>query len=153
MLRRNLLWSAAACILAAPGWARTGLPHRFDPSRDAAADLAAAVSLARSEGKRVLVDVGGEWCTWCHILDRFLASDEEVRQLVDAHYVWLKVNYSPANKNEAVLSRWPKVKGYPHLFVLDEEGRLVHTQPTGELEAGKDYRQKILHLLRQYRRS
>jgi len=66
----------------------------------------------------------------------------------------LKVNYSPANKNEAVLSRWPKVKGYPHLFVLDEEGRLVHTQPTSELEAGKGYdRQKMLHFLRQYRRS
>jgi thioredoxin-related protein len=151
MLRRNLLWGAAACILAGRSWARSALPEHFDPSRDAAADLAAAVSLAKSQGKRVLVEVGGEWCAWCHILDRFVSSNEEIRQLVDSHFIWLKVNYSPANKNEALLARWPKVKGYPHLFVLDDEGRLLHTQPTSELEAGKGYdRKKMIRFLRQY---
>jgi hypothetical protein len=49
------------------------------------------------------------------------------------------VNWSPANKNERVLSAWPRVTGYPHLFVLDAAGRVVRSQPSVELEAGKDY--------------
>ena len=97
------------------------------------------------------VDVGGEWCAWCHILDRFIASHAEVQKLLDAHYVWVKVNYSPQNPNEPLLSRWPRVKGYPHLFVLDAQGRLLATQASGELESGKDYDAgRVLAFLRRH---
>jgi hypothetical protein len=51
----------------------------------------------------------------------------------------VKVNWSPENKNEAVLSQYPKIPGYPHLFVLDATGKLVRSQDTGELEAGKGH--------------
>ena len=128
------------------------LPAKFDPTRDAGADIAAAATAAKAQHKRVLVDVGGEWCPWCHILDRFVAANPDVKQLVEDHYVWVKVNWSPQNRNEAVLSRWPKVSGYPHLFVLDGDARLLHSQDTGQLEAGHDYdKQKVLAFLRQHR--
>jgi len=107
-----------------------GLPARFDPARDAAADVATAAATAKAQRKRVLVDVGGEWCSWCHILDNFIASNADVKKLVDDHYVWVKVNWSPRNKNEALLARWPKFAGYPHLFVLDGNGALIHSQDT-----------------------
>jgi thioredoxin-related protein len=126
-------------LALAAGIAAAELPSKFDPARDGAADVAEAVARAKAEGKRVIVDVGGEWCTWCHILDRFIAGNADVRSLVDAHYVWVKVNFSKENRNEALLARWPKVAGYPHLFVLDAEGKLVHSQDTGTLEAGKSY--------------
>ena len=102
-------------------------------------DVAKAVALAKAQDKRVIVDVGGEWCSWCHLLDGFIASNVDVKSLVGSRYVWVKVNYSKENKNEAFLSRWPKVAGYPHLFVLDADGKLLHSQDTGELEAGKSY--------------
>jgi thiol:disulfide interchange protein len=150
----NLL-RALACTLflafAAPAFA-ADLPAKFDPRRDGAADVAQALALAQAQGKRVIVDVGGEWCPWCHILDRFLAANDDVRQLRDAHYVWVKVNFSPDNKNVALLSRWPKITGYPHLFVLDARGKLVHSQDTGLLEAGKDYdKDKMLAFFREHR--
>lgn len=127
------------------------LPTRFDPSRDAAADVARAVSIAGAQGKRVIVDVGGEWCSWCHILDRFIAGNAEVRALIDAKYVWVKVNFSKENRNRALLSRWPKIEGYPHLFVLDARGRLVHSQDTAELESGKGYdKTKFVVMLRRW---
>jgi thioredoxin-related protein len=127
------------------------LPAKFDPSRDAAADVAQAVALARAQGKRVIVDVGGEWCSWCHILDRFIASNPDVRALIDAHYVWVKVNFSKANRNEALLSRWPPIAGYPHLFFLDADGALVHSQDTGRLEAGDGYdKAKVVAMLRRF---
>ena len=127
------------------------LPVKFEPSRDAAKDVATAVATAKAQGKRVLVDVGGEWCAWCHILDRFIAHNADVRALRDANYVWVKVNWSRENKNEALLSRWPAIKGYPHLFVLDGEGKLVHSQDTDVLEAGKDYdKVKFVDFLRKW---
>jgi thiol:disulfide interchange protein len=147
-LAAALLSVIAHCALA------QGLPVKFDPARDAAADVATAAATAKAQRKRVLVDVGGEWCSWCHILDSFIASNADVKKLVDDHYVWVKVNWSPQNKNEALLARWPKFAGYPHLFVLDGDGALIQSQDTGALEAGKSYdKDKMLAFLRQYRGS
>jgi thiol:disulfide interchange protein len=123
----------AACVLA------QDLPRKFDPTRDPAKDVAAAVAQAKAKGKRVLVDVGGEWCKWCHILDRFFESHPDLDAQRERGFVLVKVNWSPENKNAAFLSRWPAVKGYPHLFVLDGDGKLLHSQDTGLLEAGADY--------------
>jgi len=124
---------------------------KFDPSRDAAKDVAAAVATAKAQGKRVIVDVGGEWCTWCHIMDRFVLSNADVNALVDSNYVWVKVNFSRENKNEAVLAKWPTVKGYPHLFVLNADGKMLHSQETGSLEAARDYdKGKFVAFLEKY---
>jgi thiol:disulfide interchange protein len=134
---------AAACALLVPLRAVAAethpLPTRFDPARDAGKDLDAALRMARATRRRVLVEVGGEWCSWCHIMDRFFASNAEVRRIRDANYIWLKVNFSKENPNEAVLARWPKVAGYPHLYVLDANGKLLQSQDTGVLEAGQTY--------------
>jgi len=151
LLALTLLLCTLLPIAAAGQVATDALPTKFEPARNAERDLATAVALAKAQGKRVMVDVGGQWCPWCHILDRFIAANADVKGLLDAHYVWLKINYSPDNKNEAFLSRWPKVKGYPHLFVLDADGKLLHSQGTGDLEAGKDYdKPKVLAFLKQH---
>ena len=134
----TLLALALALSLCAAARA-ADLPTRFDPARDAAADVANAVAMAKADGKRVIVDVGGEWCSWCHILDRFIARHADVQALIDARYVWVKVNFSKENRNRALLARWPRIEGYPHLFILDAGGRLVHSQDTGILESGKGY--------------
>ena len=135
---------ATACALLVPLRAAAAaethpLPTRFEPARDARKDLDVALRMARATHRRVLVEVGGQWCSWCHILDRFFAGNAEVRRIRDANFIWLKVNFSKENPNEALLSRWPKVAGYPHFYVLDADGRLLQSQDTGVLEAGKSY--------------
>jgi thiol-disulfide isomerase/thioredoxin len=114
-----------------------GLNAQFDPARDPVADLATAKVEAQRGGKRIVLDVGGEWCSWCHLLDAFIEGDAEIRSFRDANYVWMKVNYSEDNENAAFLAQFPTIKGYPHLFVLDAQGKLLHSQFTGELEADK----------------
>lgn len=151
-MKRFFCTVAAAALLFTPivGGAQN-LPTKFDPSRDAGKDVATAVAAAKAQGKRVLVDVGGEWCRWCHILDRFVAANPDVQALRDAGYVWVKVNWSKENKNQALLSRWPAIKGYPHLFVLDADGKLIHSQDTGALETGNDYdKVKFVEFLRKW---
>ena len=133
------------------GAAALDLTTKFDPARDPARDVAAAGAIAKAQGKRVLLDVGGEWCVWCHIMDDFIAANPDVRAAVDANYVLVKVNWSRENKNEAFLSAYPRINGYPHLFVLDGDRKLVHSQETDVLEQGRGYdKTKFLAFLRKW---
>jgi thiol:disulfide interchange protein len=112
---------------------------KFDPARDADKDIKDAVAEAKRTHRRVILDVGGEWCGWCHALDKYFAAHADLKAFREKSYVWLKVNYSTENKNEKVLSRYPKIKGYPHLFVLGDDGALLHSQDTSLLEEGSSY--------------
>ena len=51
----------------------------FDPKRDPASDLEMAKVEAQRGGKRIMLDVGGEWCSWCHRLDKLVEEDGEIR--------------------------------------------------------------------------
>ena len=124
---------------------------KFDPLRDAEKDVQAAIARAGQTHQRILLDVGGEWCGWCHTLDRFFKERNDLTALRDQNFIWVKVNYSPENENKALLSRYPEVKGYPHIFVLDEDGKLLHSQDTSELELGKSYDlEKFFRFLRKW---
>ena len=138
-----LAWSPIEAVYAredqAVGTKPPSAVPKFDPKRDAAKDISEALADAKRTNRRVILDVGGEWCGWCHALDRYFVEHADLRALRDQHYVWLKVNYSPENTNAAVLGRYPRISGYPHLFVLDQDGSLVQSQDTSPLEEGPSY--------------
>lgn len=135
---RALAASVLVFVIVAVAAATDGAAG-YDPAADPAADLEAAVAEARASGKRIILVVGGEWCSWCHILDRFVKGDPAVQTLWDRHYVTLKVHWDPDQPNEAFLGQYPKIEGYPHILVLDDDGRLLHSQNTAELESGDSY--------------
>jgi thioredoxin-related protein len=125
--------------------------EKFDPKRDAAKDIQNAVSEAKKNDKRILLDVGGEWCIWCHRLDEFFAGNKDIQDLLKKNFVIVKVNYSPENKNEKVLGKYPEISGYPHIFILNTDGKLIHSQNTGELEKDKGYdRDKVISFLKKW---
>ncbi|MBK7392019.1 MAG: thioredoxin family protein [Chloracidobacterium sp.] len=113
--------------------------EKFDPKRDPKLDLATAILTASKSGKRIILDVGGEWCGWCIHMDKFLFSNKALDKLRKNNFVWIKINMSPENENVAFLSEYPEIKGYPHLFVLDESGKLLHSQDTVALEKDETY--------------
>lgn len=113
--------------------------EKFDPKRDPKVDLASAVALASKNGKRIILDVGGEWCGWCVLLDEYLYKNKQLGKLRDTHFIWVKINMSEENENAAFLASYPEIRGYPHLFVLDEAGKLLHSQDTSMLEKGNGY--------------
>jgi thioredoxin-related protein len=112
---------------------------KFDPARDAAKDIRDAVKEAQRSGRRLLLDVGGDWCVWCLRLDKFFEDNPDLAGELQRQFVVVKINFSKENKNDKVLSAYPRIPGYPHIFVLDAGGRLLHSQDTGELEEGKGY--------------
>ena len=123
----------------------------YDPARDAAADINAAMAEAARTHRHVLLEVGGEWCIWCHYMDDFFAAHPELTMLREQNYVMVKINYSEENENQEVLSRYPKITGYPHIFILDAHGKLLHSENTAELEQGSSYNlKKFLSFLEQW---
>jgi len=67
------------------------------------------------------------------------------------NFVVVKVNYSKENKNEKFLSQYPKVSGYPHLFVLEGDGKFLHSQDTGALESSDHHdRDKVFDFLKKW---
>ncbi len=113
--------------------------QKFDPARDAKKDIQNAIVQAKKLHKRILLDVGGEWCIWCSRLDSLFLQNKDLAEYLNEHYVVVKINVSKENKNQEVLSKYPKVTGYPHLFILERNGKLLHSQDTGELEYPKNY--------------
>ena len=123
----------------------------FDPSRNSAKDIAGAVKVAKAQHKHVLLDVGGNWCSWCKKLNACMEGDPAIAKILKAKYVVGKVNWSPGNENTSVLSKYPKIEGYPHLFVLDGTGKLLRSQPTDALEAGDHHDPaKVLAFLKKW---
>jgi thioredoxin-related protein len=113
--------------------------REYDATRNAVQDLQTAETEARKTGKRVLMQIGGAgaWCDWCHFMDTFFQAHPELIELRDRNFVTLKVSVSVENQNREVLSRYPKIFSYPHFFILDDQGNLIHSQQTSELEMGQ----------------
>lgn len=124
---------------------------KFDPTRNPVQDLKSAIEYAKKTNKRIILDVGGQWCIWCHRIDAFIDSHKEIKEFLDKHFIVVKINYSKENKNEKFLSKFPQIPGYPHFFVLDKDGKFLHSQDTGVLEKDKDYDEvKFMEFLKKW---
>lgn len=149
-----VLFMLACTTLSSPAVASTVTPAReitivtssqdsalvdvYDPTRNPAEDLKQAILIAQHENKRIILELGGDWCIWCKHMDDFYAAHSDLLQFRAEHYVLVKVNVSEENMNETFLSQFPEAAGYPHIYILDRDGTLLHSQNTGELEDGAD---------------
>lgn len=131
MRLRKVLAAVFVVSMMIPAFAAEKL---FDPTRDASRDLKAAERQAKAEHKNILMDVGGNWCPWCLLVDRTLHEDPELHALLEKNYVVLRVNFSRENENVPFLSEYPKAMGYPAWYVLAPSGKLLKTKNTSELE-------------------
>jgi len=128
----------AALLLA------TVLPHAaaaaplYPEVARASADIEAAQQQAAREGKRVLVDFGGDWCTDCKILDINFKRPENAA-LLASRFVVVHVNVGAKGitDNFPVAERYgiPLKKGVPALAVLDAKGQVLYAQKNGEFES------------------
>lgn len=136
-----VLLSAVTALRAAPEYPKMG-PDIYDREADGTAQIAAAVAQAKAEHKHVLVDLGANWCIWCHRLHRTLHTDPAVAKVLHDNFVLvlIDVNHRDGKKrNDAVNDRYgnPMAQGLPVLVVLYADGHQLTTQETGALEDGK----------------
>lgn len=123
----------------------------YNPGADAKLDIENAVKKAKSEGKYVLLQAGGNWCKWCIEFHRMCTADKQLDSMINANFVWYHLNYSKENKNLDIFEkyRYPQRFGFPVFLILDENGSLIHTQNSEYLEDGKSSydKNKVLSFL------
>lgn len=113
----------------------------YDVDRDPAADLITTISKAKQGEKRILLQVGGDWCNWCGRLADFMRERESVRTLLNQHFLIMKVA-SQSKFADAFLADYPKINAYPFVYVLSPAGELLHSQDMEELELGEGYNEE-----------
>jgi len=108
---------------------------------DASADPFVQVSEARAEAaatdKLILVVAGGDWCIWCHYLADFLHGHAAIDEALESTFVVVKAYIGDENDNAAFFATLPEAAGYPHFWVLDEDGSVLVSQNTLPLEDGE----------------
>jgi len=118
----------------------------YNPTANAQADLNAAAAKAKKENKHVFVQVGGNWCAWCIRFHNLVEETPELKNYLNTNFETVLVNYSPENKNEAVLKRLknPSRFGFPVFLILDGDGEVLHIQNSAYLEEGKGHSAKLI---------
>ncbi|PHS70608.1 MAG: thiol-disulfide isomerase [Methylophaga sp.] len=111
----------------------------YDPERDPFKDFDLAQIEAKKNDKFILIQVGGNWCSWCHKLERFFNQSSEIKALLNNNFVVVKVNVSEENYNEEFLDQLPEFVGYPFLVVTDANGEVLNSITSGYLEEGNGY--------------
>lgn len=138
-LRRFALPLMLAALLAASVPQTRAAEREIYPAPEqASADLAAGLKTAAATHKRVILDFGGNWCGDCQVLDIYF-HDPANKPLLDANFVVVHINIGlrGIDRNQNIAERYqvPLAKGVPALAVLDEHGKLLYSQRTGEFES------------------
>jgi thioredoxin 1 len=132
---------ASAVLTVLFAFAFSSVPARsaerdiYPPPNQAKIDLAAALDASAATHKRIILDFGGNWCTDCHVLDRYF-HDSANGPILEANYILVHVNIGRMDENVDIAERYriPLRKGVPALAVLGEHGELLYSQKTGEFE-------------------
>ncbi len=138
----SVLMHNAAIAKGAANYNAENLPTYskiYDERRDPFADANAALALAKASNRQVLIEIGGNWCSWCKKMASFLAQNPEVSQALHQQYVLLKVNVSDSNENSEFMKALPPVLGYPHMYVSTAGGKMILSKDTAELLDNDDY--------------
>jgi thiol-disulfide isomerase/thioredoxin len=100
----------------------------YDEKADANAQVDRAFAQAKTSGKRVLIDLGGNWCPDCIVLKNFMELPE-MRRFMDTHYEIAMVDVGRFDRNLQVPARFgfkARLKGVPILLIATPDGKLVN---------------------------
>ena len=100
----------------------------YNESADSRVDIAAAVAKAQAENKNVLIQWGGNWCGWCHLLHELFNEDEAIRNVLAENFEIVMID-SRSNR-ELAKEMGTQFSGVPYLTVLN--AKTAHHHRTGD---------------------
>ena len=141
--------------------AQTALKKVYNEEINPIEQIDQAVVKAKSEGKFVICQVGGNWCPWCLRFADFITKDTTISKVIEENFEYIHVNYNPRKsggeaqqqQSKALMGRLNNCGrfGFPVLVVLDEEGNVIHIQDSSFLEEGQGYNQeKVLRFFKNW---
>jgi thioredoxin-related protein len=147
MIKLIFLLLLSCNVIQAQEKKKVNLYHPFENADSA---MAVVQSKALNEGKQILVQIGGNWCSWCIEFNRFTKTDKQMDSILNADFVVYHLNYSKENLNKKMLEKFgfPQRFGFPVFIVIDSAGKLLHTQNSSYLEKEKSYsKEKVIEFL------
>ena len=102
--------------------------HPYDEKANADAAVAAAFARARKNHKRVLIDLGGNWCPDCIVLANIMRLPQ-VAPFIAAHYEVVAVDVGRFDRNLQIPARFGitgRLEGVPSVLIAEPNGRLVN---------------------------
>lgn len=86
-----------------------------------------AFARAQQDDKPILLDIGAVWCHWCHVMDHESYEDPEVAQIINQHFIAIKVDRDAAPaidaRYQAAVSAMTGQGGWPLTAFLTPDGR------------------------------
>ncbi len=111
----------------------------YHPEADAAKELAAVIQKAAAQKKYVLIQAGGNWCSWCIEFARLSKVTPKLDSVINAGFILYHLNWSKENQNKKIFNQYGNAQrfGFPVFIILNEKGERIHTQNSEYLEDGK----------------
>jgi len=129
--------ASSVAFAQAQGQEQEQPPPVYDESADAAADIAAALDLAKTDNTRVLIQWGANWCGWCKLLHQLFNEDRQIGRKILYEYEVVYVDMGRFDKNLDLVEKFgAEIKSIPYLTILDSNGGVVINQHTEPLEEG-----------------
>jgi thioredoxin-related protein len=92
---------------------------------------------AKAENKHIMIQIGGNWCTWCFKFHDFYQNDNELDSIIKSNYIVMNVAFDPVKNQDFFASMaYPQRFGFPVIVITDAEGNHLHTQDSWYLEDG-----------------
>ncbi len=76
---------------------------------------------ARRLERPILLSITASWCSWCHQMDRLVFGDDEIRSLVEEHYIPIRAD---KDKRPDLNERYNQ-GGWPTTVFLTPDGELL----------------------------
>lgn len=132
--------SAPAQDAKSPAKAEKPKSQPYNEKADAKADIQAALAKAKKENRRVLIQWGGNWCSWCILLSDRLKSDVALRRKLLYEYDVVHVDIGKGDKHLDLVKEYGATlsDGVPYLTILDSAGKPVINQRTDGFETKAD---------------
>lgn len=131
---------------------KKSLEKPYNPTDNAQQKIDALLKQAKKEKKNVILQAGGNWCSWCLLFNDFIKTNTKVKKELQSNFLYYHLNFSKENKNEAVFKKYAPngdKLGYPFFIVLNSNAKVLKVQESGSLEEGKGYNEaKVLNFLK-----
>jgi thioredoxin-related protein len=109
----------------------------YDVEADPYEQFEKAKSEAKLQNKNVMMQIGGNWCSWCIRFHEFYKTDKELDSLMNSNYIIINVDYDKKKNQDFFGSLgYPQRFGFPVFVITDANGNRLHTQNSWYLEDG-----------------
>jgi len=108
----------------------------YDEKANAKELIDTALVKAKRENRRVLIQWGGNWCSWCILLHDRFKSDKDLAKTLRYEYDVVYID----SKNLDLMKQYrvDLNEGVPYLTILDADGKVLINQSTVPFETNGD---------------